>query len=56
MDKLSETVKDTPKETLSFFNHVFNFDDDNKNEILNMFQYAILSIIPILIILKAVNI
>lgn len=55
MEKLSETVKDTPKETISFFNHVFNFDDDNKNEMLNMFQYAILSIIPILIILKAVK-
>ena len=34
MEKLSETVKDTPKETISFFNHVFNFDDDNKNEML----------------------
>lgn len=55
MDKLSETVKDTPTETLSFFNHVFNFDDDNKNEMLNMFQYALMSIIPIIIILKAVK-
>lgn len=55
MEKLSETVKDTPAETLSFFNHVFNFDDDNKNEMLNMFQYALMSIIPIIIILKAVK-
>tara|TARA_Y100000768_G_scaffold388232_1_gene382917 strand:+ start:1516 stop:2211 length:696 start_codon:yes stop_codon:yes gene_type:complete len=56
MDKLTETVKDTPKESISFINHVFNFDDDNKNEIFNMLQYGILSIIPILIILKAVKI
>lgn len=55
MDKLSESVKDTPGETLSFLNHIFNFDDDNKNEMLNMFQYAIMSIIPIVIILKAVK-
>lgn len=55
MDKLSESVKDTPKETMSFVNYVFNFDDDNKNEMLNMFQYAILSLIPVLLILKAVK-
>ena len=55
MDKLSESVKDTPRETLSFVNYVFNFEDDNKNEMLNMFQYAILSIIPVLLILKAVK-
>tara|TARA_R110001592_G_scaffold131613_2_gene345622 strand:+ start:425 stop:1120 length:696 start_codon:yes stop_codon:yes gene_type:complete len=55
MDTLSESVKDAPRETMSFVNYVFNFDDDNKNEMLNMFQYAILSLIPVLIILKAVK-
>ena len=35
MDKLSESVKDTPRETMSFINYVFNFEDDNKNEMLN---------------------
>lgn len=55
MDKLSDSVKDTPRETLSFISYVFNFEDDNKNEMLNMFQYAILSVIPVLIILKAVK-
>ena len=45
MDSLSETAKDTSKETLGFFKYVFDFNDDNKNAMLNMLQYTILSII-----------
>jgi hypothetical protein len=55
MDTLSETIKDAPKDTSTFINHVFNFDDANKAEMFNMFQYGLLAIIPILIILKAVK-
>lgn len=55
MDKLSETIKDAPKDTTTFVNHVLNFDDANKAEMFNMFQYGLLAIIPILIILKAVK-
>lgn len=55
MDKLSESIKEAPKDTTTFINHVFNFDDDNKKEMLNMFQYALLAIIPVLIILKSVK-
>ncbi len=31
----------------NFFKHVFNFDDDSKSEILNIIQYSLLAIIPI---------
>jgi hypothetical protein len=55
MDKLTETIKETPKDATSFINHVFNLDDANKGEMLNMFQYGLMAIIPILIILKAVK-
>ena len=52
MDSLSETAKDTSKETLGFFKYVFDFNDDNKNAMLNMLQYTILSIIPLFLVLK----
>jgi len=37
----------------SFFKHVFNFDDDSKAEILNIIQYALLAIIPIILLNKS---
>ena len=38
-----------------YFNHVFNFDDDNKGNMLNMMQYILLGIIPIILTLKAIK-
>jgi hypothetical protein len=35
-----------------FFQHVFNFDDDSKAEMLNIIQYAVLAIIPVVILNK----
>ena len=40
------------KESMGFFKYVFNFDDENKAQILNMLQYGVLAIIPTIIILK----
>ena len=39
----------------SFFNYVFNFDSDNKAIILNMFQYIIIALIPVVLVLKFVK-
>jgi len=39
----------------SFFKHVFNFDDDSKHEILNIIQYALLAIIPIILLNKLMS-
>jgi len=36
----------------NFFKHVFNFDDDSKSEILNIIQYALIAIIPVVILNK----
>ena len=55
MENITETVKAVPSDSLGFFKYVFNFDDENKCEILNMGQYAVLAIIPVLIVLKAVK-
>jgi hypothetical protein len=39
----------------SFFKHVFNFDDDSKSEILNILQYSIIAIIPVVILNKTMQ-
>lgn len=46
---------DNTDESKSFFKHVFNFDDDSKSEILNILQYAVIAIIPIVILNKAMQ-
>lgn len=35
-----------------FFKHVFNFDNDSKSDILNLIQYTLIAIIPIIILNK----
>ena len=47
--------QDLPTDSVNFFNYVFNFNDENKNELMNLIQYAVLAIIPIVIILKSVK-
>ena len=50
---MSESISINGKtDNLGFFQYVFNFDEDNKAALLNMIQYTILAIIPVLIILK----
>jgi hypothetical protein len=39
----------------NFFKHVFNFDDESKSEILNIIQYALIAIIPIVILNKSIG-
>ena len=38
-----------------FFNHVFNFDSDNKANMLNLIQYILIGIIPVVLTLKAIK-
>lgn len=42
-------------EKVGFVKYLFELDDDNKSEIVNMFQYAVLAIIPVVMILKLVK-
>lgn len=46
MESLNES-KDT-----GFFKHVFKFDQESKSEMLNIIQYAVLAIIPIVVLNK----
>ena len=46
---------DNSDDSKSFFKHVFNFDDDSKSDIFNILQYAILAIIPVVILNKTIG-
>jgi len=46
---------DSSDESKSFFKHVFNFDDDSKSEILNILQYSVIAIIPLVILNKTMQ-
>jgi hypothetical protein len=48
LDELSKTNHGKP----GFFKHVFNFNQESKDEMLNIIQYAILAIIPVIILNK----
>lgn len=45
----------TPNEKDGFLKYLFDLDEDNKNELVNLFQYAAIALIPILLILKAIK-
>ena len=48
MDELSKTGSGKP----GFFKHVFNFDEESKVEMLNIVQYSVLALIPVVIFNK----
>jgi hypothetical protein len=48
LDELSKTTSGKP----GFFKHVFNFDEDSKAEMLNLVQYIVLALIPVIILNK----
>lgn len=39
----------------SFFKYVFNFDNDTKAELLNILQYAIFALVPVVVINKGIS-
>lgn len=53
MDNFDELTKSNGK--IGFFKHVFNFDDDSKVEMLNIVQYSVLAIIPLVLFNKLVQ-
>ena len=38
-----------------FFNYVFNFDETSKNSMLNLLQYIIIGLIPVVFVLKTIK-
>ena len=53
MDNLEEVQKSVTQNT--FLQHVFEFDDSTKNEMLNIGQYSILVIVPVVILNKTMK-
>lgn len=53
MESISELSKSSTNP--GFFKHVFNFDDDSKEDMLNIIQYAITAIIPVVILNKSMQ-
>ena len=54
MDSDKLVVESDVKKT-SFLEHVFNFDDDSKNQLMNILQYTIIAIIPVILLNKGVS-
>jgi hypothetical protein len=48
LDEITKSVKPS-----GFMNHVFNFNDESKEEMMNIVQYAVLAILPVIILNKA---
>ncbi len=45
----------TGDETKGFVGHVFNFNDETKAAVFNLFQYSLLAIIPVVLLNKTLN-
>lgn len=43
---------DTNSGKPGFFKHVFNFDEESKSEMLNIIQYTVLAIVPVIVLNK----
>jgi hypothetical protein len=50
-----DILQETSSEKKSFFSHVFSTTEEGKSEILNVVQYAILGVIPIVILNKTIQ-
>jgi hypothetical protein len=54
MESLDGSTKNSSSKN-GFFTHVFNFDDESKEEMLNIVQYSLLALLPIVILNKAMQ-
>ena len=50
-----ESLGEASKSTKGFFKHVFNFDEESKGDMLNIVQYSILALIPLIILNKSMQ-
>ena len=55
MSELEKEIAKGEKATTGFFKYITTFDKEQKSDILNMMQYSILAIIPIMLVLRGVN-
>ena len=55
MSDVVESAKKIPETSASFFEYVFNFDDDSKCGMSNMVQYSVIALIPVVLLLKGIK-
>jgi hypothetical protein len=53
MESITELSKGSTNP--GFFKHVFNFDEDSKEDMMNIVQYALIAIIPVVILNKSMQ-
>jgi hypothetical protein len=54
MDSLEDLTKSQNGKP-SFFKHVFNFNEESKSEMMNIIQYAVLALVPVVIMNKLIQ-
>jgi len=54
MDNFDE-IGNVPQTNTTFFSYVFNLDTNTKNQLLNLAQYIVLAIVPIVLLNKSVQ-
>ena len=55
MSDISETVKNISKDGSGFFKYITTFKEEQKCELMNMIQYSVLAIIPVILILRSIK-
>ena len=50
-----ESLEEKANSSKGFFKYVFNFDEDSKGEMINLVQYSVLAIIPVVILNKLIQ-
>lgn len=55
MDKAEEVIEKNINKTEGFISYMFNFDDDTKSLLMNILQYMIIAIIPVVVVLKLIK-
>ena len=55
MSEIEKEINRGVKDTTGFINYILTFDSEQKNELMNMIQYSVLAIIPIMVVLRGVK-
>lgn len=50
-----DSIENNSRHNVGFFKHVFNFEEDSQAEMLNIIQYGVLAVIPVVILNKLVQ-
>ena len=50
-----ESLEEKANSSTGFFKYVFNFDGDSKGEMINLVQYSVLAIIPVVVLNKLIQ-